>query len=448
MKHRRPIAGPRLLVHGLIWGCVLGLVGCKDAKTQAAEAAKQKLMLAVSQGRAAMGEGDYDTAIAAFKTAVAVRPQEGSNYLLLAEAYVAAESPGLALLTLKEAEATGSADDKRLKRLRADVFIRLREPKNAIGLLVALRDADQLSDAETLKLAELQARQGEVDAAYKSIEKVQLRKPNDPYARVVEAQVLLQAGEETLAADMMDKVIAEHPGLAEARLLRARYFLANDLPENAELDLGQLGFEAAKRPDVLDLKAVALKRQEKYDEAVKLLDAASAQGLPNADVLARLAEIRLLKGEADEAMVLVDRALVLKPQHALSLWVRGRAAELKGNRREAEENFNYAHRADPMFGQALSSLAALALEKGDKAKALESLERLLSLNEASRSERMQLANIYVDTLINVPRAEKLATELLKEQPQNEEAKKVLSRIRGSGENRQKKGPVRIGGKRR
>lgn len=418
---------------------------CKDGKTLAAEKTAQQLAVALSAGRSAMAQRDFEWAIDAFKTAIAARPQDAENYLLLAEAYMAAGKMAPALLSIQEGEEHGAKDTYRLKRMRADCHLALREPAKAIALLLSLRDGDLLSEPELLTLAELQAANRDTDGAYKTLEKAQLKKPADPAAKVVEAQVLFLSGEEAVAADMVDKVIAENPDLAEARLLRARYFLNNGVPDKAELDLNQLGFEAAQRPDVLDLKTVALHRQKKYDEAVKLLDAASAQPGPGqADLLARLAETRLYQGDVGEADALVGKALTLNARQALALWVRGRAAQLAGDERAAEENFTFALRADPMLGQALSSLAALALKDGRKMQAMEMLERLLSLNEASQQERLQLANIYIDTGVNVPRAQQLAGDILKRDPNNVSAKAVKQRASKMGKAKQSGGFQIIG----
>ncbi len=418
---------------------------CKDRQTLAAEKTAQQLAVALSTGRSAMAQGDFEWAIDAFKTAIAARPEDAENYLLLAQTYMAAGKMAAALLSIQEAEDHGAKDAYRLKRMRADCHLSLREPAKAISLLISLRDADLLSEPELLKLAELQAEQRDTDGAYKSLEKAQLKKPGNPSAKVVEARVLFMSGEEAVAADMVDQVIAENPDMAEARLLRARYFLNNGVPDKAELDLSQLGFEAAKRPDVLNLKAIALHRQKKYDEAVKLLDAASAQAGPGqADILARLAETRLYQGDLGEAEVLVGKALALNARQALALWVRGRVAQLEGDERTAEENFTFAQRADPVLGQALSSLAELALKDGRKMQAMEALERLLSLNEATRQERLQLANIYIDTAVNVPRAQQLAGEILKRDPNDAGAKAVKQRAGKLGKSKQSGGLQFIG----
>ncbi|MBX7115403.1 MAG: tetratricopeptide repeat protein [Myxococcaceae bacterium] len=418
---------------------------CKDGKTLEAEKKAQQLTVALSTARSAMAQGDFAWAIDAFKSAIAVRPEEAENYLLLAEAYMAAGKMALALLSIQEGEDHGARDTYRLKRMRADCHLSLREPAKAISLLLSLRDAELLSEPELLQLAGLQAVQGDTNGAYKSLEKAQLKKPSDPAVKVVEARVLFLSGEEAVAADLIDKVIAENPELAEARLLRARYFLNNGAPDKAELDLNQLGFEAAKRPEVVDLKAVALHRQKKYGEAAKLLDAALLQPGPGqADMLARLAETRLYQGDLGEAAVLVGKALALNPRQALALWVRGRAAQLEGDERTAEENFTFAQRADPLLGQALSSVAELALKDGRKMQAMQALERLLSLNEATRQQRLALAHIYIDTASNVPRAQQLAAELLKRDPNDAGAKAVKQRADKLGKSKQSSGLQVIG----
>src|SRR5439155_14158131 len=126
-------------------------------------------------------------------------------------------------------------------RERAELYRRLGQTTAAIAVLRDLRDANQLTDVELLTLAKLQARTGDSEDAWATLERVQAKKPDDADAKVAEAEILLVKGDEVLAANLMDRLLKANPQLVSARLLRAKYFLTNGYPDMAEADLGQIG---------------------------------------------------------------------------------------------------------------------------------------------------------------------------------------------------------------
>src|SRR5262245_38422694 len=167
-----------------------------------------------------------------------------------------------------------------------------------------MRDANQLTDPELLMLAKLQARTADTEAAWATLERVQSRKPDDPDAKVAEAEILLVKGDELLAANLMDRLLKENPQLTSARLLRAKYFLTNGYPDMAEADLGQIGSEGQKDPEVVELKARVYNRQQRYDEAAAILEPLVETNPRDADLACQPAETKLLAGKPDEAQAL------------------------------------------------------------------------------------------------------------------------------------------------
>lgn len=408
------------------------LWGCKDPETAQAEAKSRKVGELLSQARAAMADERPEQAVTLLKQATSVAPSDAAAWLLLAEAQKRAGNDGAALMALKTAEDVGARGDPAVKRERAELYRRMGQAKQAIAALLELRDANQLTDAELLLLAHLQAREGEVDAAWTSLEKVQSRKPDDPDAKVVEAEILLLKGEEVLAGKLMDRLVTDHPTLTSARVLRARYFLANGLAEAAEQDLSLVGEEGAKKPEVVTLRSRALNQLKRYDDAVAILQPLVDSNPTEPDLLAQLAETRLLLGQSEQAQELVDQALAVRPRFARGLYVRGRALELQGDLKGAAENYGYALRSDPGFAPALSRTWRIYEHKGEKAEAMSALERLLFMGEASVDEKFALVELYLDTGNNLDRARKMVDEALKVDPESVKARNLKARLQKAG----------------
>ncbi len=401
---------------------------CKNPDQQAADNTTNQTRQAITDGRAAMSAQDYERAVGAFTNATSLTPNDPMGFLLLAQAHREAGNDGAAVMALKHAEELGAKSDPAVKRERAELYRRMGQMSAAIATFNEMRDANQLTDAELLMLAKLQARSADPDSAWETLGRVQSRKPDDPDAKVTEAEILLVKGDELLAANLMDRLLKENPHLTSARLLRSRYFLTNGYADLAEADLAQIGPEAQKDPEIVTFKARVFNTQKRYDEAARLLEPLVEKYPRDADIACQLAETKLLDGKAEEAQALVDQALLQRDNFPRALYVRGHAFELQEDMASALENYKYALKVDPSFAPVLSRIWRIWRNKDEKGEAIAALEKLLFMKEATPEERIALASLYADTGLNLERGRKLVDEQLKSSPDDQSLKDLKKRL--------------------
>lgn len=394
-------------------------LACKEPEAAAVQNRAQQAQLALTEGRAYLSKNEPGQALSALRRAVNAAPESAEPLLLMAKAHRMAGNEGAAILALKQAKLL-VGNDPAIQRELADLYLQDGHTADALNALVQLRDSGSLPDADVLRLARIQAREGQIDAAFKTLEGILRDNPDDAEAKSVEAEVLLLKGDELLAANLMDRLLQQDPGLTSARLLRARYFLNSGFPEMAEADLGAVQEPESVRADVVTLRArvlMVLGRPAEAEVALKKLVEAEPQ---NAEALAWLAEAALAQGHRADAQGLVDRALQLRPRLARALYVRGRVQEDQGDRRGAEESYGFALTAEPRFAPAHARMAQLYLRADRKTDAQLSLERLLMLGDASLEDKARLAGLYASLQTKVPQGLKLIEEALKRSPENEE----------------------------
>jgi tetratricopeptide (TPR) repeat protein len=399
--------------------------GCKDPDMIAAEARQKTVDQKLAEGRVSLANGDYAGAVDAFKTASVTIPDDPRAYLLLAEAERGAGNEAAAILALKRGQELTTTSSPELKRELVELFRRSGNPAQAVNVLSQLKETHELTDDDVLLLAKLQAQQGQFTVAFETLRTIYLKRPDDPKAKVLEAEVLLLSGDELLAAKLMDRLVGE-ANLPAARELRARYFLNAGYPESALQDLAGITGESAQSLEVVEIKARALNELKRYDEADRALRGLLQNDPKNADLLAQLAETKLYLGQASEAQALVDQALAAKPRFPRALYVRARALEQQGELKKAADNYEYALRSDPGFGPALSRMWRIYDHRGQRGEAISALERLFFMNQASIEEKVALAEMYAQTRTNVERGKRLMEEALRRDPNNTHYKDVRS----------------------
>ena len=405
---------------------------CKDAETVAAEQKQQALQQHIAEGRMALDKGEWAGAAEHFKAAAQISPQDPMPQMLLSSAYRQGGNVPAALLSLKQASTLMKFKDPAIRKQMAELEKENGNAGDAIRTLKALQEEGELTHDETLELARVQAREGDGEGAYKTLDAITSKTPDDPLAKVTEVEIQLVAGDELLATKLLDELIAQQPELLQARLVRARYLLANAQPELALADLAEVKGLRATENEVLELKARAWNQLQKYADAEKALSALISEKPRDADLLSLLAEVKLNRGEPGEAELLVDRALALRPSFARALYVRGLSQEALGEADRAKENYQEALRSDRGFAPALSRLWRIYQQEGDTGESISALERLLFAREASIEEKAALAKYYIDTGSNLSRGRKLIDEVMRHEPRNTRYRIVQVRYEKAG----------------
>ncbi len=207
--------------------------------------------------------------------------------------------------------------------------------------------------------------------------------------------------------------------------------------------------EEAARPEVVALRARVLSALKRFDEAQTLLTQTVALYPRNADLIARLAELKLTMGNKAEALTQVEQALKVQPDSVRALYVRGRVQETQGDLKHAREDYHAALSENPRFAPALSRMWRLNQQAGELQEAMSCLERLVDLKESTLEERVALADVYARTKLKAEQGLKLIAEALRQDSGNfeyldiqKELKKNLPRKKGPS------GPVIIRGGRR
>lgn len=413
---------------GLAIAAVLTLTACPEDRKVEEERRVRTTAQVMAEGRAELAKNKPDRAIMKFKEAISMSPGDIDPYLQLAEAYrLAGNEPG-AVLTLKQAEEVSGGNDPSLKRARADMLLKLHQYKPAIAEFVALRDMDILTDDELRMVALLLAHSGQIDAAYRTIEPILRRNPDDPPTKTIEAEIMLIDGKELEAAKLMDRLIEQLPTLTPARVLRARYFRANGQLDAAEADLLSVAEADRAAPEVVTLRSRVLNELKRHDEAAQLVEPLLEDDPKNPSLLSLLAQTRLRQDRGADAQVLIDRALGENAKFAPALSVRGESFEQGGNLDSAIADYETALRSDPTYSPPLGRLWPLYLKQKRTGDAMTTLETLLFMGEASPAEKVQLARLYVDSNTDFKRGRTLVAEALRRDPKNVELLKLKAKI--------------------
>jgi len=432
-----------------IWALPLLLsLACKDADTRSASSQEQKFQAKMDEGRALMASEQPALAAKSFMQASGMAPDRTEPLLQLSEAHHRAGNSGAAILALKQAMSVNPAETPDIKRKLAERYERDGLHRQAIAVLLEMREAEQLGDLDLLKLAHLQTRDGQHDAAFKTLERIQKNRPDDLDAKVVEAEILLAKGEEVLAAKLMDRLLQEQPGLTAARVLRARYFLRSGYAEYAQQDLEQLAPEVSLRPEIVHLRVDVLSTLDRRPDAEKLLVQAVGQYPQNADLLARLAQTQLELGNPPEAQSRVEQALRAQPGCARALYVRGLIAEAAGDLPRARRDFGMALDENGRFMPALNKLWRIHRQAGETNLARETLEKLVALGEGSLEDKVTLAEMYAQSRTRTDQGLKLIAEALKQDSKNAHYLAIQRDLKKSVPTKKPSGPLIMRGGRR
>lgn len=422
-----------LLLVALGWA--LPLLGCKDPETVAQATRVLSAEDRIERGRTLLEQGRADLALAELTQAASVLVADPRPRLLISRAQRQLGNDGASLLALKEAVELSRGSDPGLKKQLADALRVDGHLEQAIAVLVQLRDAGTLSDREVLELARLQAKTGEINAAFKTLEEVQRRAPDDPESKVAEAEILLASGDEKhveFAVKILDRLVAKDPTHVPTRALRARRLLDRADAEGAAAELDAVAPEARATPELRELQAEVYAAQDRFDEADSLLGALLEERPRDPDLLARLAEVKLSLGSVSTADMLVEQALGVRPKNPRSLYMRGRIMEAQGELDQAQDYYAQALKADNGLVPALSRSWRIHQHRGEKIEAMSTLERLFFMGTATLDDKVALAELYAETRTQNARGQRLIAEAIAKDPKSDRLRQIQKKLIAQG----------------
>ncbi len=269
---------------------------------------------------------------------------------------------------------------------------------------------------------------GENEAAVAAIRTALKRWPNSPMFLMRAAVSCEETGNFTGAVEHLKKIAIQYPSKSRYWVRLAEAYTAAGLWEGAEdayrksLEIAPLDPKAAIG---LSESLVQLGRigdaLESYRRVVKLMP-------DHADATLRLGNLLSATNNADEAIAVLRRAVHLNPKSATAHASLGSTLHYCGHEEEGLQLCRKAMDLDPDLQIAQEATAILFLEQGQVDEAAKLLD---SIDRAHTSLGGLIAKYFLGILSeNLEGAERAVQHALKLNPQNGEARHLLSALHG------------------
>lgn len=412
----------------------IGLTGCDQLAPlfKKEPTREEQFVLKLSQGEAAARAGNDEEAIARYKEAAAFTVSNTTPTKALGEIYARLGDNRQALLSFRQV-LIYTPGDLEVQKLLADLYMLDENYEAAAKQLRGLINASigQPDIALVRLLCSALIRSGQSEEARPLVERVEETAPGDADTLTVRAELLLADGAEDDAVILLDQAVRANPNSTYVRLTRARYFLARDNAEAAGGELSAAQGLLPGDPEITFLHARALFELERLDEANALLEDLLKSRPADLRLQGILAEVKLAGGNPAEAISLAESILATSPGDAQALFVRARAIELSNpnSPMPAIGAYRQIVTVHPNHLQALHRLWKLLVGAGEKTEAVTTLERLLTLEKITPEEEIELAALYAETALNLPRAKRLVEAALKADPGDARLIELSAKIR-------------------
>lgn len=203
----------------------------------------------------------------------------------------------------------------------------------AIDWYRQVRDANA-KDAQ-VRIALLEAGAGRVERAREILQRLRDQAPADgPIFYLIEAEILIEAGENIQAMEVFDAALRAYPDDPEVLYARALHAVALERIEQAEHDLRRIIADDPQHADALNALGYTLAdRTERYEEARALIERAYALKPEEPAILDSMGWVQFRLGNHDQALSYLRQALEALNDGEIAahlgevLWTMGRKAE-------------------------------------------------------------------------------------------------------------------------
>lgn len=375
-----------------------------------------------------LSQGAPDKAAIELKNALQAEPKMGEARFLLGRLLMDREDPAGAVVELRKAEQAGYDPDQVLP-LMAEAYLAAGEPRKAIDLVGAaqLKSAAAVASLKT-HAAAAYARLGELDAAQGALKEALAARPDHPAALLLSARAMASRGELEPAGVLVEKLLALDPKDTGALMLKSNLLLAKGDEQGATAELRRV---LEIKPGHLDAHAGLLNLMlEKGDEAGAREQLAALKKVRPSHLLTVYQEARLAlqQGKLAAADEGAKRLLQANGENTSVLQLAGVVAYRRGETEQAESHLGKLVSLVPHDKPARRLLARTILDRGDAARALETLQPLLGASDADADAgALSIAGEAQLQLGDFKAADRLLARAIKLQPQDLAARTVLAK---------------------
>jgi cellulose synthase operon protein C len=401
--------------------------------------------IALLRAAALTGNRDFDAALQVLAEVERVESTNTGAGVAVARIHLVRGELGPALAKLESMESYAASDLVYWQTRGTALLSGGRYDEAATALERADELASRRGTEDPLLLAALvQARLGSGDVASARSYAARLEKaaPNAPGTLMVSARVAAAEGNDTEAAALLQRLLADDPRNSQAALLLG----------TVQLRQGRFGQALAQFRAVLNaypehqgarrLAAAAQMRMNRPDEAVATLGPLLNQGSAGPELAAALLEsgepaaaLRLLESVPDSLEVerlriaahvaagdrvstqtAIERLLALHPQDAQAMNIAGLSYRALGEFGRAEELLRTALQIDQNDIAVRSSLVALLLDRGDTAEARQLVDALAKRESALAADQRLRLWVLVAAAGDADLAARRLSELPADQP--------------------------------
>ena len=215
------------------------------------------------------------------------------------------------------------------------------------------------------------------------------------YNRIKQAEGASSDKEFDDALRLLDAVIAEDPGIMEARQVRANIYLQLDRPEDSITECKEALKADEEYEAAIFTMAQAYRKLKKYDEAISGFNRIMQLDPKDPKSYVNLGEIYCETKEFDKAISYLEKGISIDPEHgAVAHNLLGSAYLDKKMLDQAEKEILLSLKMRARIPDAHYNLGLLYEERGDIQRAIEEYKKEIEIHPAAHPAHFNLALVY------------------------------------------------------
>lgn len=370
------------------------------------------------QGRLAMQQSDFDTAVTSFRSVLKDQPESVAILHLLAEAQLRKGDTELAGDNLRRAVEVAPTDaGARIKYAR--YLITRKELVRALEQVDSVLQKDPANADAIAAKSEVLAAKGDLAAVKAELLKLKDAAPDDAEASLRLARVHMAEGNVEEAKSEVERILAKDDKNLAALLLKTDILAAANDAAGLEAAITRIKTVAPENPEgyfrmgrFLRSKGDVAGEIREYERAYSL-----AKGQAKSTMLNEIINTQVTFGQTEPALARIEAVLREEPEHPTANGLLGTVQMARKDYKAAEAAFGKQLQISPNSGMVYAQLSAAREMQGDKQGAIAAYEQGLGVLKDDVGLLTGLAGAY-ERQANIDAAIEIYEKILTKQPDN------------------------------